>query len=133
MNPTISRKLSLAIGSGALCLFSAAGMAQNVPDVTQVEALSHLGIDELDLIQDAVSEALNDPRNTTTVRWRNEANGNTGRAQVVSSFRARDARSCKLLRIVAPDVDGNLSYTVCRDEAGNWMEASAGRAPRQRG
>ena len=133
MISTISRKLSLALGTGALCLFSAAGMAQAIPDVTQQKALSHLGMDELDLIQDAVAEALNDTRNTTTVRWRNEANGNAGRAQIMSTFRARDARSCKLLRIVAPDVDGNLTYTVCRDEAGNWMEASDVRAPRQRG
>lgn len=133
MKSTISRKLSLTLGTSALCLFSVAGIAQNVPNVTQVPALSHLGADELDLIQDAVSEALNDPRNTTTVRWRNEANGAAGRAQVVTTFRARDARSCKLLRIVAPDVDGNLNYTVCRDDAGNWLEASDVRAPRQRG
>ena len=59
-------------------------------------------------------------------------NGNAGRAQVVGTFRARDARSCKLLRVVAPETDA-VSYTVCRDDSGNWLEASDVRTPRMRG
>jgi len=128
-----SRKLSVLVAGSMFWLFSASGFAQSVPDVTEDEALSHLGAEDLSLLQDAVEEALNDPRNTSLVRWRNDSSGVNGRAQVVSTFRARDARSCKLLRIVAPDVEGRLTYTVCRDGEGNWLEASDVRAPRMRG
>lgn len=132
MITTISGKLATILGTGALCLVSAAGLAQGVPDITSAEALGHLGADDRALIQDAVSQALNDTRNTTTKRWRNQASGAAGRAQVATTFRTRDARSCKLLRIAAPGVEGNLSYTFCRDEAGNWQEAIDVRPPRQR-
>ncbi|MCC5795315.1 MAG: hypothetical protein JJT85_11360 [Chromatiales bacterium] len=128
----MSTKLRLAAAGSALALFSASSMAATVPDVTSEEALSHLAAEDLELLQEAVVEALTDPRNSVTVRWRNEASGNAGRAQVVGTFRARDARSCKVLRIVAPEAD-SLSYTVCRDDSGNWLEASDVRAPRMRG
>jgi surface antigen len=113
----------LMLGLGALMIFAVRpATAGNLTFLKQAP-VSYFNDDDMRMLKEAVQQVLDDSNVKALKSWSNPATGNYGKVEGRSAFKTAAGVSCKKLRVTnhASGVDGQATYTVCKDPERDWV------------
>jgi surface antigen len=113
----------LMLGLAALMYFAVGpAPAGNLTFLKQAP-VSYFNDEDMRMLKEAVQQVLDDSNVKASKTWSNPATGNHGKVEGRSAFKTAAGVSCKRVRVTnhASGVDGQATYTVCKDPERDWV------------
>lgn len=113
----------LATAVALACLFSIpATQAANLGFLHD-SPLSYFDDEDKRLLREAALKVLESKSSRTKESWTNPATGHSGRVEGRGAFTAQGGLACRRVRVSnrAQGMDGQATYTVCKDPEKGWM------------
>jgi surface antigen len=114
---------ALATAIVLVCLFAIpATQAANLGFLKD-SPMSYFDDEDMRLLHEAALKVLENKSSRTKERWTNPATGHSGQVEGRGAFTAQDGLACRRVRVSnsAEGVEGQATYTVCKDAEKGWM------------
>jgi len=85
--------------------------------------MSYFDDEDIRLLREAALKVLENKSSRTKESWTNPATGHSGRVEGRGAFTAEGGLACRRLRLSnrAKGMEGQATYTVCKDAEKGWM------------
>lgn len=85
--------------------------------------MSYFNDEDVRLLREAALKVLENKSSRTKESWTNPATGHSGRVESRGAFTAEGGLACRRLRLSnrAKGMEGQATYTVCKDAEKGWM------------
>lgn len=120
------RKNWRAATAGLIGWLALAGLpvsASNLGFLNQAP-VSHFNDEDMRLLRDAVSQAMDDKSFYVKKTWANADTGNSGEIEGWGAFKTTTGVTCKRVRVTSHakgGINGKGTYTVCQDAERGWV------------
>jgi surface antigen len=108
---------------GLLVLAGLPAQAGNLGFLNQAP-VSHFNDEDMRLLKEAVSQAMQDENSHAKKTWANADTGNSGEIESWGAFKTAAGVACKRVRVTSHakgGIDGKGTYTVCQDAERGWV------------
>jgi surface antigen len=113
----------LATSIALVCLFAIpVTQAANLGFLND-SPMSYFDDEDIRLLREAALKVLENKSSRTKESWTNPATGHSGRVEGRGAFTAEGGLACRRLRLSnrAKGMEGQATYTVCKDAEKGWM------------
>ncbi len=86
--------------------------------------VSHFNDEDMRLLKEAVSQAMQDENSRAKKTWANADTGNSGEIESWGAFKTAAGATCKRVRVTSHakgGINGKGTYTVCQDAERGWV------------